>query len=464
MPMISRRDVWWRALAVLVVLAVASGCGGSGSNPNVRRGRDLLAIGEADAAVRELRIALKAQPSSREAKALLLVALMRADDSLNRWYEGQILFERLRFLRESKLESLEGFSELEKLTTGARQELYDKGLDSKDGAELFQISREAAAYSFRSKEATDEERDYAAFALAVHDDSAALAYLVDRLKSEKATYIPDLLARLGAAAESQLMDAIKTRENLARPRALDTLARLRARQASENMFKDDPALRGLRDEDRDADLRDPSSFVAAGLTRDQALYGVTLHDDDADAPLRTLWAPLDKDGTQRLLVIQAFDERQKGIVTRAYHFVDGRLSPLELGLKGEASAQLAGEGPIVQVSAQDGRIRIAQRGRGAVPVEVEQSRDHYAKGDRVRIRKISREGTVEGTDEFGLLTIRLDEPHRGMDEMSLTASAVRGLYTVMKEQVGLRPFDGKIVEGRLELTQAGNELLPIAAP
>jgi hypothetical protein len=451
------------ALGVALVVGVAAFVQDDSrvENANIKRGRDLLAIAEPDAAIRELRIALKSEPHNRDAKALLLVALMRTDGALTGWYEMQILFERLRHLEKTELASLDGVPALKKLLTESRQELYDKGLDTKDADELWQVTRDAARYSFVNAE--EEEKDYAAFVLALHDDEQALAFLVDRLKSETATWVPRLLTRLSDQAEEPLLAIARDPENLGRKRALDTLASLREREAAIRVFTERATVRGLLDSDIAPDLRPTSSSFdfAVGLTRDEALYGVNLRDGLKAAPLRVQWVSLDGEGTWRVLVLQAFDETSRGIVTTFYAFQDGLLQPLSLDAPPDIVERLATEGPLLGGESSGSGFRIRQIGRGAVPVLQETKRSHFATGDRVRVRAIKIDGVVQGTDEFGLLKVLLDQPHRGMRELELTASAVRGLESVLQDRIGQRVYEGHVDGKRLALKAVGDALLPL---
>lgn len=451
-------------LALVAVIALGAGaCGATEPDPDVRRGRELLARGEADAAVRELRNAVQRRPGTRAAKGLLLVALLRSEQALPAWYDAQIMFERLRALRSSALRSLDGVQRIERTATRIRQELYDKGLDTRDVDELWDVTGAAAAYSRAAKEATDEERDHAAFVLALHGDAAATAYLVGRLKSERAAYLPGLLARL-PAVDGALVALVAQRENLGRGRALDTLARLRERQAAESFFAEVPALDGVRARQL------PDALAAAwrpddhdGLTRDQALYGMPLHGagDEAAAPLRARWATLDDDGATRLLILQGFDGDAKQRATRAYRFEAGRMVPLGLDAPAAVARQLAVEGPVDAIEVEAGALHLVQLGEGAVPVPREVTRARFARGDRVRVRSIDRTGVVAGTDEFGLVSVTLDEPHRGLRTMALTAGALRGFDTVLEPRVGRRRIPATVGTTQLTLAPAGDELLPL---
>lgn len=446
-----------RVWAVLGVISLAACGGGRSEDPNLRRGRELLAMKEPDAAVREFRLALKNEPKNERIKALLLVALLRTDDALPDWYEAQILFDRIRFLKENELQSLDGFEGLTKHVTNARQGFYDKGLDTRDTEELWDLTLRAAEYSF--KEADDEEKDYAAFVLALHKDDKAVDFLVERLKSEKASYLPGLLSRLGGVGERGLTKVANEPENLGRPRALDTLAVLRERQAAESFFQGSSNVDGLHDSHIAEEYANAWAMADAptGLTRDRALYGVELHGPEA-APLRVHWVALDDSGARRLMVMQGFDRTRSEIVTRFYGFTDGALTEITPS-DGPEVLRLATEGPITLVERADGGARILQLGKGSVPVLQETKRSSFKKGDKVRVRANKKVGVVAGVDEFGLLLIELEPPNRGT--LTLTPSAVRGMETVIQQRIGQREYRAQIAGARIDIKQQGEELLPL---
>lgn len=450
------------APAALAVAVAVAGCGGAGDDAHLQRGRALLVQGEPDAAVRELRLALKARPGDRTTQAMLLVALERDAGELASWYESQILFDRLRYLRGQHLEGLDGYQELEARLTTVRRRLYDKGLDTKDAEALWDVSRVAARYSLTvARGATDDERDHAAFALALDGDQAAIAHLVERLKSEQADHVPALIARTGSDVEDALLAEVARRESLARPRALDTLARMRERQVAEALFRDAPTVRGVRDDDVAIGLRGPGTDGnGRGFTRDQTLYGMNLHADD-EARLRTWWLATSADRATRLLLVQAFDTASHRIVTRFYRFADGRIAPLGFAPDAAIADALATEGLVRSFTLDGDKVSLTQRGRGEVAVEVERAQSSYATGDRVRLRGLGKDGVVAGRDEFGLLTVRLDTPHRGLATMAVAPAALRGLATELQPRVGLRTYDVSLADGRITLTTRATALAPL---
>lgn len=175
-------------------------------------------------------------------------------------------------------------------------------------------------------------------------------------------------------------------ESLARPRALEALAIIATRRASAQLVEGTPAVRGVRDDDLAADLRDPASATRArGLSRDVALHGIALHDDAP--PLRTLWSGIVRDPA--VLVLQGYDPEERQLVTRFHRFAAGRIVPLALDASPEIARQLATEGPIVELALDaSGTGTVRQIGRGAVPVLTTQPSSVYRAGDRVRVPRL----------------------------------------------------------------------------
>jgi hypothetical protein len=451
-----RRKLLIIGAASLVAVAVAATLlvfrMGDDENPNVQRGRELLSVDEPEAAAREFKIALKQNPNDERAKALLLVAVERKEKALVTWYQLQQGFAQLqRVIDDSKFASLESIKHLRKFAVGTRQEMYEKGVDTKNADELARITRVAAKFSFDTGDG--DEKDAAAFVLALQGNANAMNHLVDRLKSDKATLVPELLMKLGDNVERPLVTVAADKDNLGRAKALDVLVKVREKQAAKHWFEASSELRGIKPEDLPKELQAfVGYFDTNGLTREQLEYGFSIHEDVPS--LNSIAAFVNDDGSRRVLVLQGFAPSTKQVVTRPVLIDDGALTELSLQASPELMKKLAAEGPITSVS-YDGsskRLQLTQLGLGQVKAMKEVPKASYQRGDRVRVRAIGKDGTIAGVDEFGLVLVELDDEHRGVKQMSLTPGAVRFLEPYLVQQVVNRNFEGALDVAKRSLT------------
>lgn len=454
-------------VAVLVLAAVAAAAvvvvttRPVPQDPHIARAREFLSVNELGAATSELKIALKKRPDSEEAKALLLYAKGRAEE------DGAVtmfsIYPVLAVLADAEeRDTLDPAmrAEFEDMAKKLRALLYEEGIDTRDIGELVAIVRRAARFAL-DEASEPADADHAAYALASGGDERAMAHLCERLKSDKAVAVPDLIEKLGPPAVEPLRAIAADRQHLGRARAIHSLSKLLARERARDFFVGEPNLRGLDL----ADLPEPLRALAgeavsarhvAGLTR-QLVSQSALIDRSADAPgqLGSFYAPLGED--RGLLALQGYDPKGQRVLLRLYLFDGTQYQSAELIEDGKATftasplARLRPLGP--------DRIELAFLTVTGVPEERRVARGSFRQGERVALRKGDSAGTVSGTDEFGLIRVRLDAPLRGMTELELDPVMLVGLQTVTVEKPGYEVREGRVTGRRVEL----GPRLPVAS-
>jgi hypothetical protein len=462
-------------IASAVVLAVAGGATTfviatrpEPADPHVVRGKEFLSVQELGPATSEFKIALKKRPDSEEAKALLLYARARADS------EGAAtmftIYPVLTVIADPEQVSTvpaERRAELTDMVKKLRAFMYEEGIDTRDPRELAAIVKRAARFAF--EEAVDApDADHAAYALASDGDEKALAHLCERLKSDKAVDAPELLEKLGTVAVEPLRAIVADRHHLGRARAAEVLSKLLARELARELFASEPSLRGLELADLPEALRSKaggaidSRYVAA-LSR-QLLSGSALVDlrSDAAGQLASFYAPLAED--RGVLALQGYDQKGKWLRQRLYLFEGGKYQSAEVVEDGRPMLQSK---PIARLTAKGpGKVEIAFLAVTSVAEERRVKRSAFTSGDRVALRKGGTTGTVAGTDEFGLIQVRLDTPVQGMSNLELASGMLLGLDTVMVEKAGYEVRQGRISGRRIEFGAATPvaSLTPVEQP
>jgi hypothetical protein len=436
-------------------------------DPHVVRGKEFLSVQELGPATSEFKIALKKRPDSEEAKALLLYAKARAEsDGAATMFTIYPVLTVIADPEQVSTIPAARRAELGDMVKKLRAFMYEEGIDTRDPGELAAIVKRAARFAL--EEAVDApDADQAAYALASDGDEKALAHLCERLKSDKAIDAPELLEKLGTAAVEPLRAIVADRHHLGRARATEVLSRLLARELARDLFASEPSLRGLELTDLPEALRPKagealeSRYVAA-LSR-QLLSGSALVDLRAEAPdqLASFYAPLAED--RGVLALQGFDGKGKWLRQRLYVFDGGRYQGAEVVENGKAMLLSR---PIARLTAKGkDQVEIAFLAVTSVPEERRVRRSSFKSGDRVALRKGGTTGTVTGTDEYGLIRVRLDTPVQGMTDLELASGMLLGLETVTVEKAGYEVRQGTISGRRIELATARSvaSLKPAAA-
>lgn len=439
-------------IAVLATLLL------SRESPNVRRGKELLSIGEFAAAIVEFKIAAKDNPDDQEAKPLLLYGVAKASDELAQLFESISQFDLASGAQLPIGVDPDVHEEIVRSVKKVRMELYERGLDTKDPNELAGLLRAAAAWIFKElagQPASKKDVDYAALVLGMDGDLPAINYLCERLKSEKAEHVPRLLEAVGKPAIKPLRSVVQDRENLGRPKALSVLPGLLARDAAATMFTSSPTLRGLAFTDlpENLQMRELRSFLAerfvGGLTRLFVTRGVrTGARTSAKLQLHSLWAALDPDQERGVLLLQGFDTDRALVSVRMFLFEGGDYKPAQLQYDGKPRPALDGPTPIVRIrTSREGRLELVRPEFGEVAEERQVRRSKFHTGERVAIANLGSRGVVAGYDEYGLVRVRLDQPVDGTTELQVVPAVLRAIEMKKVQRAGYRLLMARIRSG-----------------
>lgn len=425
-----------KPFTLIILLIVACGVGCKKDSPNLARGKELLLIDEVKSAVTEFKIAAKQNPENQEAKAMLLYALARQSDELDDTFEIlPALWVMSSDLTRDKVPT-EQRERMTKILGSLRQRYYENGVDTKDVAELAAVAEAAARFALTTDK-HDKAADAAAMALAVHGEKSAPGRLCERLKAEKTEYVVDYLIRVGEPAQECLDAIVANPEALGRDRALRALSVIRAIALAADLYKETPGLRGF--DEVPATLRVQTGLersqepLIADLSKARAVDGLSLGGSTPKASLRSLWSgDLAKGG---FLLLEGWDPAKSSSVVRLYRFENGHYSRGVVQKEG-AEATLQSDRPTVRFrSSEAGTVELV---RSVVQETEEQVRGARAgrapAGTRVFVDRVAVPGVVVGFDQFGLATIRLDQPVSGETELQVPSGVLSLLKTVKNKQ------------------------------
>lgn len=251
---------------VFGALLAAFFIGCSGDSPHVKRGREMLSIGEFEDATKEFKLALKDNPKDVKAKALFFYAQSYIEEEPEVFYTLVSVF----MYSEAEKEKLVDKEELDKLKLELRNDFYDYGLETKDWKELVKIAEIAGKEAF-AQEDTDEDEYLKAFKIigatitGKLGDTEAVEYLLRSMKDFESVWLAytGLLA-IGKSAIKPLEAELTNKESLFREQAERVLYLLRTVNCFTELKKEIPKARPVREKDVSSAIYE-EYFDAEGL-------------------------------------------------------------------------------------------------------------------------------------------------------------------------------------------------------
>jgi hypothetical protein len=435
-----------RAVLALV-LAIACQLGAcKGDSPHLERARKLMASGQWANARTALGQALQENERDTTARGLLLYSLDHEDGlEAVAGLELYGLFQFAVMLESPGLNEVKEARALaERTVTDARSALFDKGLDTKDLADLRAVLRATARWGFEHDKDV-ARRDVAAAILAFDGDRAATSHLVERLKTQAPSRVVSYLADAGAVAVESLRKVLADEGFIGRSSAREALARILAEQRALALVSAQP------------ELLDPSSSGSTLVGRDQLGASVLSPiRDPAVWRVHARYVGMDDDGGG-VVLLQSWHPRKAALVVELYVLERGELRRLSPRTKAGASFELAGASVVHGLDYERGMLVLRRYREHVVDVEVETGPvSRPAPGMRVRLRGHAPHGTIVREDD-GLWVVRVDQPIEEMTELPVAASTLIGLRSERRPERAVETIRAVVKDDILEVTSTSVE-------
>lgn len=437
-------------LALVLTLTASLGC--SRENEHLERARKQMESGQWANARTALGQVLKHDVKDLKARAMLLYCLDREeglqpllDFSLYSLYAYSLAAMDSSAARASKLVR----SKMEEELADARKALFDKGLDTKDTADLAKVALEAARYGRAHHE--EKAREAAEQAtLALGGDGEALAHLVDLLKGQDPIDPVLYLTDVGPRAVAPLQAVLRDQAFTGRRPALLVLAQIAATERARALLQERPELISAELSPARPVGKEllPSSSLSnrRGLDLWRAHGIVKLLDDDSP--------------DHALVLLQAWDDSKGEVALEAHAFADQKLRKLAL-VDRDHRPIASGVALIHEVSIVDGGVVLHRRREQTVPIEVDAGGVARPEpGLRVRLRGHDARGEIVREDQ-GLWIVKLDAPMQGMSELPASSASLIRLVQQDRTETRDEQLTARI-EGE-ELRVISVESTPVSA-
>lgn len=406
----------------------------------MKRARELLSIGEWANARTELKLEVKDHPRDTEARGLLLFAIDRADGLDKVADFGMVeLFAVVNAGSspdwDKTPKEMQDF--VNKYLIETRQKLYDKGVDTKDSADLSSVILAAARFGFAKEDDQDRKDGYAAI-LARSGDAQALQYLVERLKSQKPDLVVDYLASVGSAALQPLQKVLADRSFIGREAALLSVARIQAAATARAFVADNK------------DLRDPTSQPGTDKLGHSFVGGKS---EWGPQRVHAQYAAMDKE-VDGLLVLQSWNEATKSMVVGAFAFKDGAMKRLRVTTADGKTFELGGASAVYGLQAEAGIVKLHRSLQQTTMRDVETGQvTKPTVGLRVRLTGYKQHGEILRQDDGGLWVVKVDAPIEGMNELTVATTSLIGLRTEPFTQTSTELLTAKLNGSDLQITE-----------
>jgi hypothetical protein len=411
-----------RRLSVVLLIVAAVACGGE-ANPELKRAREHMA-GQRWANARTALVqALKAEPRSKVARAMLLSCLdqeegLRAVVGLPMY----LLFE-VTGLQSSpawRARAPEDRAVGENALVEMRKSLFDRGIDTKDSAELAALLVEAGRQELAV--GTDPERKETAAAMVAIGAAAssseadtAIAFLIERLKGTSTGRAVEYLVDVGALAVPALRRVIVDRGFMGRASALEALARILASERARALVAREPGLRAFA---RDEEGVPGASKLGASAIPDFRELGLER--------VHGQYLALSEDRETAVLLLQAWDDSRSRVSSQLYAFRAGAIRPVRVvdsaGKPVELSSSL-----IYKLEGGGRAVTLYRDVEETSTVEVDAGPlSRPRPGARVRIQGHDVRGVLLREEE-GLWVVKADAPVQGLTELPVAPASLFAL-------------------------------------
>jgi hypothetical protein len=419
-------------LALMVLLAA---CGKKSESAHMSHARELLSVQEWATARTELKLEVKDHPDNNEAKGLLLFCMERVGDKS----DDLTLFnldEVVVAVTDPEWNKVptEVRDAVNKELVSTRQQLFDKGIDTKDARDLGEVVKLAATYCFASDDDPDRKNACAAI-LAGKGDQKATTYLIDRLKSQKPEAVVEFLVRVGDPVAPFLKKAIADQGFIGRAAAADALSRIEAVRLARKFSTEHPGISAIDSSAPGNDRIGPSFVASSWRSRVRAHVQYAQLENGDGVLLLQGWSPADKYET-----------------VVAYSFHAGETQPLRVTKDGK-SFDLSGKSAVFDLAAKSGAVVFRRYQVRSQTVELETGQvSTPAIGMRVKIKNYQPRGRI-AREDGGLWVVKMDQPIEGMSELTVPATSMIGLGNEEMANNLEESISGKVVGNELQIVK-----------